>query len=359
MKRLIKYISLPALTGLAIIVGLAAPPPAQAATPTLYLFNWSQYIPESLITEFEISCSCAVVETDYDSNSEMAAKLKAGGDSQYDVVVPSSYYIPQLVHEGLLQKLDKSQIPNAKNLLPQFQNPAYDPNDQYSMPYQWGTTGVAYITKKFPAAPDSWGMMFNPKDNPSQPFELMGGSGRDTIGAACAYLGLGFDCNTEADWLKAAALIKQTMKRPNFTGFVDGTPARDQLKSGAIDVGMVFNGDIATCESDGSCNNATFVLPKQGTEIWVDTMAIPAHAPDPQLALEFINFILDAHSGAELSNFNDYGSPNAASVPQLQSILTSTLIVPTDEQMKHLMFLPPLAGKQLAVYNQIWTAIRQ
>ena len=336
-----------------------APRPAAADEPTLNLFIWSDYIPDATITGFELSCGCKVVETDYDSNAEMAAKLKAGGDSQYDVVVPSSYYVPELADEGLIQPIDHSQITNFGNLFPKFQNPDYDPNDKYSIPYQWGTTGIVYDPSKIPSPPESGALMFDPKANATYPFVLPKGEGRDQIGAACAYLGYGFNCSEESQWLAAAKLIEQTKKRPNFAGFVDETPARDQMKSGLIAASLAYNGDIATCYSDGSCPKLKFFLPKEGSEIWVDTMAIPAHAPNPQLALEFINFILVAHNGADLSNFNTYASPNQASQQYLTGVMSTPLITPTADQEKNLKFLQPLRGAKYKLFNDIWTSVLQ
>jgi spermidine/putrescine transport system substrate-binding protein len=338
---------------------LAAPRPAAADTPTLNLFIWSSYITESIIDGFELQCGCKVVETDYDSNAEMAAKLKAGGDSQYDVVVPSSYYVPELVDEGLLQKLDHSQLSNFGNLYARFQNPDYDAGDIYSIPYQWGTTGIVYDPKKIPNPGDGWGVLYDPKINPNYPFVLPKGEGRDQIASACAYLGYGFNCSEESQWLAAAKLIEQTKARPNFAGFVDETPARDEMKSGLIAVSTAYNGDIATCYADGSCPTLKYYLPAEGSEIWVDTMAIPAHAPNPQLAIEFINYILGAHTGADLSNFNQYASPNQASQPYLTGILNAAIINPTPDQLKHLMFLAPLRGAQYKLFNQIWTQVLQ
>ncbi|MDD2861576.1 MAG: spermidine/putrescine ABC transporter substrate-binding protein [Acidiphilium sp.] len=338
---------------------MAMAPPAQAAGKTLYLFNWQDYIGKGLIKKYEAHCGCKVVQTYYDSNSALAAKLKAGGDSQFDVVVPSSYYVPQLIHEGLITKLNKAEIPNFRNLAAQFKNPTYDPHDDYSMPYQWGTTGIGYLKTKIASLPESWAVLFDPKLNPDYPFALMGGSGRDTMGAACAYLGYGFTCNKKSQWIKAAKLIEKTEKRKNFTGFVDGDPAMGQIKKGTIAIGMTFNGDVAECYDDKSCLNSGYLLPKQGTEIWVDTMAIPKHAPDPKLGYDFINFILSAKAGAELSNFNLYGSPNAAAGPMLSKELKTPLIKPTSAQMKYLHFLPPLAGTKLQTFNAIWTAVRQ
>jgi spermidine/putrescine transport system substrate-binding protein len=342
-----------------LALGLTAPRIAQADEPTLNLFIWSDYISESIIDGFELDCGCKVVETDYESNSEMAAKLSAGGDSQYDVVVPSSYYVPELAQEGLIQPLDHSQLSNFGNLFPKFQNPDYDPGDKYSIPYQWGTTGIEYNPKEIPNPGGGWGVLFDPTVNPKYPFVIAKGEGRDQIGAACAYLGYGFNCSQESQWLAAAKLIEQTKKRPNFAGFVDETPAEDQEKSGLIAVTMAYNGDIGECYADGSCASLKYYLPKEGTEIWVDTMAIPAHAPHPDLALEFINFILAPHNGADLSNFNEYASPNQASQPYLSGILSTELITPTPDDYKKLQFLAPLKGAQYKLFNDIWTSVLQ
>ncbi len=341
-----------------LAVGVTAPRVAQAG-PTMNLFIWSDYISESIIDGFELECGCSVVETDYESNSEMAAKLSAGGDSQYDVVVPSSYYVPELAAEGLLQPIDHSAITNFGNLFPKFQNPTYDPGDKYSIPYQWGTTGIEYNPKDIPNPGGGWGVLFDPTINPKYPFVIAKGEGRDQIAAACAYLGYGFNCSQESQWLAAAKLIEQTKKRPNFAGFVDETPAEDQEKSGLIAVTMAYNGDIAECYADGSCASLKYYLPKEGSEIWVDTMAIPAHAPHPDLANEFINFILAAHNGADLSTFNEYASPNQASQQYLSGLNGTVLITPTPDQMKNLQFLAPLQGAQYKLFNDIWTSVLQ
>lgn len=342
-----------------LFLGLAAPPPASAQTKTLNLFIWSSYIDPNLLKAFEKQCNCKVVETDYASNAEMSAKLKAGGDSQYDVVVPSSYYVPELAAEGLIQPIDHSKIPNFKNLYPKFQNPSYDPHDKYSIPYQTGTTGIVYDPSKIKNPPHTWAALYDPKVNPNYPFVIPKGEGRDQIASACAYLGYGFTCNKKSQWIAAAKLLIKTKHRKNFAGFVDETPARDEMKHGLIAISMAYNGDIGQCYADGSCKNLKYFLPTDGTEQWVDTMAIPAHAPNPQLALEFINFILNAKNGADLSNWNQYSTPNEAAVPMLQPILKTPMFSPTAEQEKYLYFLPPLKGAQYKLFNQIWTSVLQ
>lgn len=332
------------------------------AEQTLYLFNWTDYISHKIIKQFETKYHCKVVQNYYNSLGQMYAKLEAGGDSQYDIVVPSNYFIKRMVNAGLLAKLNPQKIPNLKNLLPQFKNPAYDPHNRYSVPYQWGMTGVGYNTKKItlPAKMDGWAVLYDPKVNEKYPFSLMGGSGQDTIGAACAYLGLGFNCTGTKDWKEAAKLIVATEKRHNFVGFLDGTPARHALTKGVIAAGIMFSGTITydILKHHKKFSNIRFILPKSGAELWVDNMCIPKHAPDKALAYDFINFILSPKIGAELSNYNNYATPNKASVPFLKPLLRTPYYLPPKSVLAHLKYLPELSGKELEEYNQIWTAIR-
>ena len=335
------------------------PQSAQAQGKTLNLFTWSEYIDPKLVTAFEQQCGCKVLETDYESNAEMAAKLKAGGYQQYDVVVPSSFEIPELAAEQLIQPLDLGKIPNKTNLMARFANPTYDPGNKYSIPYQWGTTGLVYDSAKIKNPPLSWSLLLDPKVNPNYPFVIPKGEGYDQIAAACALLGYGFNCSKPSQWLAAAKVIIANKSRPNFAGFVEETPARDQMKAGQIAVSMAYNGDIGQCQAAGDCKTMKYFLPKEGGEIWVDTMAIPSHAPNPQLALQFINFILDAKNGAQLSNFNQYASPNGAAQPMLQSILKTEMFTPTPDDMKRLYFTRPLSGKDYKLFNSIWTTVLQ
>lgn len=329
------------------------------ASKTLYLFNWSQYMNPKIIKQFEAKYHVKVVRSFYDSNPELFAKLRAGGDSQYDVIFPSNYFIPRLIATGLIQPLDKSEIPNYKNLLPRFQNPSYDPQGKYTAAYQWGDTGIVYNKKMLGQEADSWSILFDPKANPDYPFS-MGTDAQVMLGAACAYQGNGYDCTGRKNWEQAAKLILQTKKRAHFSGFTDGTPVLKQLARGNVAVGVSYNGDYVydKKENPKGFANIRFVVPKEGAELWVDNMAIPAHAPHPKLANEFINFILKAKIGAELSNWNSYASPNAASKPYLNKELTQPPIMPTDEQMKRLHYTPAIKGDQLQFVQQLWTEVQ-
>jgi spermidine/putrescine transport system substrate-binding protein len=355
LRRISRSIAALLLTATPFLAHAEAPQPPDGNT--LYLFNWSDYIPPSLLQEFEQKYHVKIVQSYYSSNSELRAKLTTGGDSQYDVVVPSGSYLANLVRTGLLQKLDKSEIPNAKNIAPFYQNQNYDPGNVYSLPYQTGTTGIVYTQGILTAPSDGWGILFDPKLNPSYPFALMGEDGRDIISAACAYLGYGFACTQEAQWLAAAKLIRETMKRPNFSGFYDGDPAWDAYSHELVKAAIVYNGPYVGCSQAGTCKQAVYVLPREGTELWVDTMAIPTHAPHPKLAAAFINFILEAQSGADLSNYNGYTSPNAASAPLLPPSLRP--LDAASPASSRLVTLPVLTPAQEKLFNQIWTQVRK
>jgi len=325
----------------------------------LYLFNWTEYMDPEIIEAFEEKYDVEVVQNYYNSLPEMFAKLNAGGVSQYDIIVPSNYYVPRLIETGLVQKLDRSKLPNFVNVREQFQDPSFDPGSAYSAPYQWGTTGIVYNTDTFPEAPKSWSLMFDPEVNGDYPFAIIG-DGQVAMGGACAALDQPYDCTGLDSWRDAARLMIETKNRDNFSGFTDGTPALQQLARGVTHVGMSYNGDYLYFKSEDpeSFENLAFMIPDEGAEMWVDSMLIPSEAPNPELAHQFINFLLDAEVGAQLSNYNYYASPNAAAEPYLDEVLTQPPSQPSDADMERLRFTPSLAGEQLQTFQQLWSEVQ-
>ena len=347
-----------ALAAVLALVGLALPG-VGAQAQTLYVYNWSEYMDPDIIRDFEKKYDVKVSESYFNSNPELFAKLRSGGVRQYDVVIPSSYYVARLAESNLLQPLDKAQLPNLKNLEPRFANPDYDPDNTYSVPYQWGDTGIVYNTRKLPDLPHTWAALFDPKVNPNQAFTMIVDP-QVQIGAACAYLGTGYNCQSRDDWVAAAKLVLQTKKRKNFNGFLEGTPTLNHVARGNAALGLTFNGDYVfqKREDPKTYADMAFFIPEEGSELWVDTMAIPAHAPHPELAHKFINYLLEPEVGARLSNYNAYTSPNAAAQPFLDEELTDPPITPTEEDMKRLAFTPGLAGEDLQFLQQLWTQIQ-
>ncbi|MDN3525565.1 spermidine/putrescine ABC transporter substrate-binding protein [Halomonas sabkhae] len=332
---------------------------AQAQDNKLYLFNWTEYMDPAIIEAFEEEHDVDVVQSYFNSNPEMFAKLQAGGTSQYDIIVPSNYYIPRLIETGLVQELDKSKLDNLDNVMQQFADPAYDPGARYSAPYQWGVTGLIYNTETFPDAPKSWSLLFDDETNAQHPFGLMG-DGQVSIGSACAYLGHGYDCTSMDAWREAAQLLLDTKERETFSGFTDGTPALQQLARGVTHAGMSYNGDFLFFkeENPDAFAEMAFMIPDEGAEMWVDAMMIPADAPNPEMAHEFIDFILDAEVGAQLSNYNYYASPNQAARPHLDEALAKPPVQPSEADMERLHFTPTLEGEQLQMFQQLWSEVK-
>jgi spermidine/putrescine transport system substrate-binding protein len=254
----------------ALILSLAAAPAvAQFEGETLYLFNWSQYMDPSIIEAFETEYGVEVVENYFNSNGEMFAKLQAGGVSQYDVIVPSNYFVPRLIDSGLVQPLDHDKLSNLDNLLDKFIDPAFDPGNRYSAAYQWGTTGLVYDKAALGEVPATWGVLFDPALNSDQPFAVAEDS-QVALGAACAYQGADYDC-TSRDALEAAAReVLAAKQRDNFAGFIQGTPVLQQLVRGSVAAGMTYNGDYLFYKSEDPEGFADieYVIPEEGAEIW-------------------------------------------------------------------------------------------
>lgn len=331
---------------------------AQAEQKTLYIFNWSQYMDPEIIKTFEEQHDVKVVENYYNSLPEMFSKLRSGGKSQYDIIVPSNYFVPRLIETGLVQKLDHSKIPNLDNLKSRFLDPSFDPGNDYTAAYQWGTTGLIYNKEKLGEV-DSWSVMFDPERNPDYPFALMS-DGQVSMGVACAYLGYDYRCMDNDKWKEAAKLMINTKGRSNFNGFADGTPQLQQIAQGNIAAGMTYNGDYLFFKDEDpeAYENIEFTIPKEGAELWVDSMMIPSEAPNPDLAHKFINFILSAKIGAQLSNWTWYSSPNEAAEPMLDKILLEPPATPTDKQMQRVHFTPSLKGQKLQTFQQLWSDVQ-
>ena len=318
----------------------------------LNLFIWSEYIDPQIVADFEKKAHCRVVISLYEDAESMLAKIQGGGASLYDVVVPSDYTVPAMVKLHLLAPLRHKNIPNLKNLDDEFANPPFDPGNRYTVPYQWGTVGIfARATAGHPL-PRTWGLFFDPNLQPGS-FILID-SMRDMIGAALKYKGYSLNSTDPTQLKEVRDLILQAKKRSR--GFMGGLGCKNQVLSRAAQAAIVYSGDGA----HGMTNDhqTVYFVPKEGSQIWVDNMAIPAGAPHRDLAEQFINFILDPKIGAELSSFNMSGTPNRAAVPFLKpEDLRNPVIHPPQEVRSKLEFLQDL-GAKTRLYDEIWTQIK-
>ena len=253
----------------------------------------------------------------YDSNEAMQPIISAG-NSGYDLIVPSDYMVAILIAGEDIQPLNKDAIPNAANISSDFENLIYDPEGEYSVPYQWGTTGIAVDTAVVGTDfPRSWSIIFDPSvaDAYSGRISLLNDP-RETLGAALKYLGYSLNSTDEGELEEAKNLVTEARGR------IAAFDTDQLLTTGETVIAHGYSGDMFTqfLEADDPSRYVYFV-PEEGGTRWIDNMAIPHDSPNPCTAHTFINWILDGDNGAALSNYNYYSTPNEAALDGLDEEL--------------------------------------
>jgi spermidine/putrescine-binding protein len=328
----------------------------------LNLYNWTDYIPTgSLAEEFEVKDLVAGFEDEYgvnvtltffNSNEDMLAQIDAG--ASYDVVVPSDYMVTTMRDADLLVELNREAIPNFANIAPLFADPLYDRGNLFSAPYQWGTTGIGYLYGSIDDSEGvSWAVLFDPElAAPNAGYISLLDDTRETLGSALKYLGYSLNTTNPDEVDEAAALIASTKE---WIAAFNSSSYWTLLSSGEVNVSQGWNGDflgeydrITEYDADGEItysgyDDFGFAIPVEGSAAWVDTMAIPVTAEHPCTAHAFVNYMLVAENGAELTNFNYYASPNEAAAEFIyEEILEDPSIYPPPETMAILEFFDDL-----------------
>jgi spermidine/putrescine transport system substrate-binding protein len=348
------------LTIAAVLLLVLAGPMASAglaAGDELRIFIWSEYMDEEQMpADFEKATGIRVRLDIYENNEEMVAKLMAGGVNQYDIVVPSDYIMPVLINQKLIQPLDHAKIPNLKNLKPIFREASYDPGNKWSVAWQWGTVGLMYRKDKVnPEDLQSWSILLDPAKQPG-PFWLID-SVREMMGIPLLYLGYDFNSVDPKEVKEAADLLAATKKSKNCLGFKPGVGGKNDVVAGTAVAAIVYNGDAIQSVSEDP-EKLGFTIPKEGSEIWYDSMCIPAQAPNPDAAHKWINWILEPEVGAALSNYNQYATPNEAAMAFITpEDLNNPGIYPTPEIMATLHFTKDL-GKDTRLIDEAWTRVK-
>ncbi|BCL77260.1 polyamine transporter PotD [Jeongeupia sp. HS-3] len=329
----------------------------------MHLFNWNNAVSRDTIKRFEAQCQCQVQETYYGSMEEALAKLTAGAKG-FDVIGPSNYGIPPLAKLGLLQPLDKTKLPNLKNLNPAFANTPLDPNNRYSVPYDFTVTLVGYNADKLKSLgidASSWAVVFDPKilaklkgkvtvlDDP-----------REVIAAALRYNGYSANSQNPAELSKAVATIKAA--KPYWAAFNSQSYIKE-LTLGNIWVALGYSNDLFQAKQDAIKAKRAFkidyTLQKEGNGMTADSFVIHKSAPRPDLALQFINFMLDGKNAAAITNNVGAGNPNAAAKPFIsKELLAVPAINPDATQVKQLEQLSDLNAATRRAWNQAWTGIK-
>lgn len=340
-------------------VPTAAPPPEPTEPPAptlakeLHIYNWSEYIDPEIYDEFEQEFGVKVIEDTFSSNEDLLAKIEAGATG-YDLIVPSDYMVDIMSHKGLLAELNYDNIPNFANVDDIFKDPPYDPGNKYSVPYQWGTTGIGYNVDVFEEPPDSWAYLFDPAVASEYAGRIsMLDDAREAFAAALKYLGYSLNSTSEQELEEAKQLLIQ---QKEWIATYDSDGFEDLLASGETVLGHGWSGDFFAAAEEAE--QIWYIIPKEGGVIWTDNLCIPSSAPSQYTAEVFINYLLRPEVGAKITNYTWFGSPNKASEEFIDpEILEEPAIYPPPEVMERLEFIRDV-GEATAIYERMWTEIK-
>lgn len=339
------------LLGAAATLGcLLAAGTAQAAGDLL-IYNWTEYTSPDLIKKFEAETGIKVTLDTYDSNETLLAKLKSGSTG-YDIVVVSSDFVPIFAKEGLIQKIDASKLPGFDKIEARWRNPDWDPGRAYSIPYDWGITSFTVNTKFVKEPADSLKLLFDPPADAKGKVGMFG-SPSEVMSLAEVYLGL-TPCQTDVASMKKVSdlLEKQApaVKVYNSDGIID------RQGSGETWIHQQWNGDAARTRAVNA--DVKFVIPKEGVVAWMDNVAIPTGAKDPENARKFVEFLMKPENSAISSNFTHYASAIQGAEASYDSAMKDApeLKVPADLKMAFTPACPEAATKLM---DRVWTKLKK
>jgi len=329
----------------------AAPAGAGGEEAKLNFYNWDTYIGETTLADFKTATGVDVSMSLFATNDELFAKLKAGNPG-FDVIVPSNEFVTRMGQAGLLESLDHSKIPNLRNIDPAFMNPDYDQGRKFSMPYTWLVLGIGYRKSRVRGVPDSWKYLFDSNQYAGKIALLS--ENADLIRLAAKYKGHSVN-NIPPELV--AEIEQMLIKQKRFVKAFHDDNGQDMLASGEVDLVLEYNGDIAQLMKED--DDVGFVVPKEGSLINSDNLCIPKGAPRPLNAHNFINYLLDAEAGAEISRTILYPTPNAAAKALMpEDYKNNPVIFPPPEIMANCEYGAFEGAEKASEYEEVITRVR-
>lgn len=344
--------------------GAASPGESAPGGKVLNLYIWSDYMAPKTLSDFEQRTGIKVHVAYYDTNETLETKLLAGS-SGFDVVLPTASYLQRQIKAGVYMPLDKSKLPNLKNMDAELmaRAAANDPDNAHAVIYLWGTDGFGYNEKMIKAlaadAPlDSWRMVFDPAV--ASKIAKCGisvlDSPVDMIRAVYSYLGIEPNSQKAGDLAQAEAVLSKI--RP-YVRNINSSEYIEALANGDLCLAVGYSGDVLQARDRAREANkgieVKYTIPKEGTILWFDTMAIPKDAPDPDSAHTFIDYVMTPQVIADISNFKRYANANAAAQPLvLPEVKADTGIYPTPEQMRRLTVQTADSAEQARALTRVW-----
>ena len=356
------------LIGLGAILAFLPAVAANAEDKVVHIYNWSDYIDESILEDFTKETGIDVVYDVFDSNEIVETKLLAGGTG-YDIVVPTGTFLSRQIDAGVFQPLDKSKLTNWDNLDEQVLDrlSKYDPDNKYAITYMWGTTGLGLNTAMVKERLgedqplDTWDLLFDPKlaSKLADCGIYVLNTPEEVVPAALNYLGLDPNSDNPDDLEKAKELLLSV--RPYIRKF-HSSEYIEALANGDICLAHGWSGDILQArdraDEAGQGIEVQYVIPKEGAVIWLDNMAIPADAPHPEAAHAFLNFIMKPEEIAKATNYVNYANGNAASKEFVdEAILNDPGVYPPEATRERLFAIDSKGPKEQRLQTRLWTSV--
>ncbi|MDO5725873.1 MAG: ABC transporter substrate-binding protein [Tissierellia bacterium] len=326
--------------------------PKDAKAPTgeyINFYNWGDYIDPQVLKDFEAETGIKVVYDTFSSNEDMYMKLKQGTD-HFDIVVPSDYMIERMIDENMLEVIDTARLKNYSKINPILLSPPFDPEDKYSVPYLWGTTGIIYNTKNIEGEITSWADLWNPKYKDRI---IMYNSQRDSIAIALKMLGYSMNTTNIQELMEARdALIEQK----DLVLAYQADEGRDTIISGDADIGVMYSGDALMMMEENE--DLDYIIPSEGCNIWFDSMVIPKSCQNYEGALMLIDFLSRPENAAKIAIWCvGYSSPITEAIELLpKEIRDSKIAYPDMTEIKDGEVYRNPEGL-IKIYDEIWTDV--
>lgn len=315
---------------------------------SINVYNWGDFIDRDVIREFEKEYGIRVNYSMYETNEDMYIRLKQGGNS-YDVVFPSEYMIERMINEDMLLPLNKENIPNLENVKERFLDLDYDRGNTYSVPYMWGTLGIIYNSQMVDGEVDSWDILWDEKYANEI---IMLNSQRDTLAVALKRLGYSLNTRNIEELEEARDLLVE--QKPLVYAYL-GDEVKDIMIGGEAALAVVWSGDAMYMMWENPDLN--YIIPKEGSNLFLDAMVIPASAENKEGAEKFINFMARPDIALKNTEYIGYSTPIEPAIAMLDDeIKNSSVAYPTDEEIENTEMFKDLADI-LVEYDRIWTEI--
>ncbi len=348
MKRIVSLL----LACLVLIILLSVLPGCGEKSTALNVFNWGEYIDTSLLKKFEKETGIKIIYETFDTNEMMLSKLETGG-TNYDVIFPSDYVIEEMIKKDMLAKINLSNIPNYRYIDDRFKNLDYDPNNEYSVPYFWGTLGIIYNTDMVTEPVESWDILWDEKYAGQI---LMLKSMRDTLGVALKKLGYSVN-STNPDEIEEAKNLLMEQKKLVNGYYVDEIV--DMMINGDAALALNWSGAAMDIYWEGA-ENISYAVPKEGSNMWLDCMVNPSASKHNKEAEMFINFMLDPDNAYQNTEFVGYATPNRAALEMLKEsspeVVEMEAYMPSDEVLDLCEVFVDL-GETKERYDQAWIEV--